>query len=71
MLTLKPQLLLSLTEFTVIRRSCWWGFPGGPRVKNPPSNAGDAGFIPGPETKIPCASGQLNPCATTREKPMS
>ena len=25
---------------------CWGGFPGGPVVKNPPCNAGDAGLIP-------------------------
>ena len=24
------------------------GFPGGPRVKNPPANAGDMSSIPGP-----------------------
>ena len=30
-------------------------FPGGPVVKNPPSNAGDAGSIPGQGTKIPHA----------------
>ena len=24
-------------------------FPGGPVVKNPPTNAGDMGLIPGPE----------------------
>ena len=24
------------------------GFPGGSVVKNPPANAGDTGFIPGP-----------------------
>ena len=30
-------------------------FPGGPVVKNLPSNAGDAGSIPGQETKIPHA----------------
>ena len=31
-------------------------------VKNPlPSNAGDAGSIPGQETKIPCATMQLSP----------
>ena len=24
-----------------------WDFPGGPVVKNPPSNAGDEGLIPG------------------------
>ena len=27
----------------------------GPAVKNPPSNAGDAGLIPDPGTKIPHA----------------
>ena len=40
-------------------------FPGGPVVKNPPSNAGDAGSIPGRGTKIPQAAEQLSPCATT------
>ena len=45
-------------------------FPGGPMVKNPPSNAGDAGSIPGQGTKIPHAMGQLNPHAATREKPV-
>ena len=34
-------------------------------VKNPPSNAGEAGSIPGQGTKIPHAVGQLSPCATT------
>ena len=32
-------------------------FPGGPAVKNPPSNAGDEGLIPGQGTKIPHAIG--------------
>ena len=41
--------------------------PGGAVVKNPPSNAGDPGSIPGRGTKIPHATGQLSPCATTRE----
>ena len=36
------------------------GFPGGPVVKNPPSNAGDAGLFPGRGTKIPHAVGQLS-----------
>ena len=44
-----------------------WDFPGGPVVKNPPSNVGDAGSIPGRGTKIPHASGQLSPHATTTE----
>ena len=32
-----------------------WGFHGGRVVKNPPSNAGDTGSIPGWGTKIPRA----------------
>ena len=44
-----------------------WDFPGGPVVKNPPYNAGDAGSIPGQGTKIPHAAGQLSLCATTTE----
>ena len=44
-----------------------WDFPGGPAVKNPPCNAGDAGSIPGQGTKIPHAVGQLSPHATTTE----
>ena len=42
-------------------------FPGGPVVKNPPSNVGDTGSIPGQGTKIPHAGGQLSPCTTTTE----
>ena len=42
-------------------------FPGGPVVKNPPSNAGDAGSIPGRGSKVTHAMGQLSPCATTTE----
>ena len=45
----------------------WWDFPGGPVVKNPPYNAGDKGSILGRGTKIPHASGQLSPRATTTE----
>ena len=41
-----------------------WDFPGGPVVKNPPSNAGDTSSIPGWRTKIPHAAGQLSPGAT-------
>ena len=43
-------------------------------VKNPPSNAGDAGSIPGRGTKIPHPAGQLSPapqllspCTSSRE----
>ena len=46
-------------------------FPGGPGVKNPPSNAGDMGSISGGGTKIPHAPGQLSLCTATREKPVA
>ena len=36
--------------------------PGGPVVKNPPSNAGDLSLIPGQGTKIPPVMGQLSLC---------
>ena len=36
-------------------------FPGGPVVKNPPSNAADKGLTPGQGTQIPHAAGLLNP----------
>ena len=42
-------------------------FPGGRVVKNLPYSAGDAGSIPGLETKIPRGVGQLSPRATTTE----
>ena len=42
-------------------------FPGGPVVKNPPSNAGDVGLIPGGGTKIPHAAGQLGSHDATTE----
>ena len=42
-------------------------FSGGPVVKNPPSNAGDAGSIPGQGTRFPHATGQLSPYAKTPE----
>ena len=41
--------------------------PGGPVVKNLPSNAGYMGSIPGQGTKIPHAAGQLNLRAATTE----
>ena len=44
----------------------WRDFPGGPVVKNPPSNAEDVGSIPSQRTKIPHATGQLSPQATTK-----
>ena len=40
--------------------------PLGPVVKNLPCNAGDTGSVPGPDAKIPDASGQLSSHATTK-----
>ena len=49
-------------------KMCLFGdFPVGPAVKNPPSNTGDAGSIPGGRTNIQHAAGQLSPLATTTE----
>ena len=42
-------------------------FPGGLVIKNPPSNGGDGGSIPGWETKIPHAEGQLSSQVATSE----
>ena len=42
---------------------------GGPVVKNPPSNAEDAGLIPGQGTKLSHAVGQVSLHTTTPEKP--
>ena len=42
-------------------------FPGGPEVKNLPSNAGNMGLIPDQGTKIPHAMGQLSPGTVSRE----
>ena len=41
-------------------------FPGGPVVKNLPSNAEDAGSIPGRGTKISHALRRLNPLRVTQ-----
>ena len=38
-------------------------------VKNPTSNGGDQGLIPGQGTKIPHSLGKLSRHAATREKP--
>ena len=41
-------------------------FPGGPVVKNPPSNAEDMGSVPHPG-RFPHATGQLSWCAASTE----
>ena len=38
-------------------KKLWQAFPGGPVVKNLPSNAGDMGSVPGQVTKMPYATG--------------
>ena len=47
---------------TTVNNTVFWDFPGGPIVRNPPLNAGDADSIPGLD-----ASGQLSLPTTTRE----
>ena len=48
-----------------------WDFPGGPVVKNLPSNAGDVSLISGWGTKIPCCLMAINPMIHTREAHIS
>ena len=52
---------------SVILKTPYRDFPGGPMIKNSPYNAGDAGLIPDQGTKTPHAMGQLSLCASTRE----
>ena len=56
----KQKMLRGTSKNWAIKES--WDFPGSPVVKTLPSNAKDAGSIPGQGTKIPLAAGQLNPC---------
>ena len=51
----------------LIRKRPSWRLHGGPVTKNPPSNSGGMGSIPGWGTKIPHAMGQLSPRTTTTE----
>ena len=52
---------------TEIKNTIPVDFPGGPVVKNPPSNAGDAGSIPDRGTRIPHATGHLSLHTTITE----
>ena len=61
-----PLLIFNLSKEISIKPQLQ-DFPGGPAVKNPPSNAGDSGSIPGQGTEIPHAAGQLSTRATTTE----
>ena len=50
-----------------IKNSQSWDFSTGPAIKNLPSNAGDAGSVPGQGTKITQAKkGKLSPCTATK-----
>ena len=58
-----------------------WDFPGGPMVKNPPTNAGETGLIPGlgrshmlqhneapmPQLLSPHSATTEAPCSATKE----
>ena len=50
----------------LIKKSRVGDFPGGPVIKYSLANAGDAGLIPGPGSKI-CAAGQPSLPITTTE----
>ena len=52
--------------YSVIKRN-EGDFPGGPVVKNLPSNAGDVGSIPGWLTKIPTCRWATKPTGTTKD----
>ena len=46
-----PQENISKLNSTILKKETVrssWGFPGGAVVKNPPGNAGDTGWTPGP-----------------------
>ena len=62
-----PSTLCSPSVVLWFKKAFCWDFPGGPVVKNLPSNAEDVGSIPGRGTKIPHAVGQLSLHATTTE----
>ena len=63
-----PMDLCSLTKTKQKKNNNRNFFPGGPVVKNPPSNAGDVGSMPGPGSKIPHATEQPSPYTTTKTR---
>ena len=44
-----------------------WDFPGGPAVKNLPSNTWDVGLTSSQGTKVPHTTGQLSLLLATRQ----
>ena len=47
----KQKAVYTYIQFSLKKEGTSWDFPGGPVVKNPPSNAGDMGSIPGQELR--------------------
>ena len=62
---------LCLQQNCLFKKLSDWEFPGGPMVKNLPSNAGDMGSIPGWEITRSRDAGQLRWCATNSEPALS
>ena len=58
---------MDFISIAIFIRNLYRDFPGGPVVKNLPSNAGNTSSIPGRGTKIPHAMGQLSLRAAARE----
>ena len=63
----KTQSMKEVKNLDFIKIKSFRNFPGGPVVKNLPSNVGDMGLILSPGTKIPYAAGKLSLCTTTTE----
>ena len=61
LLYILPPLAPSFAEF-----KAFLDVPGGPVVKNPPTDAGNAGLMPDPG-RFHIPSEQLSPCAVTTE----
>ena len=78
----QPQSGVICPSTSLLHRTLGGMFPGGPAVKNLPSNTGDTGSIPGQGTKIPHTVGQgshvlqllkpthSSPCSSTRKASM-
>ena len=58
--------LLWPSQLPFLYKSLLLDFPGGPVVKNPPTNAGDMSSIPGPGI-FHMLQSNLNPCTVSTE----
>ena len=61
----RPRLVGPIVTWVNLKHHCR-DFPSSPVAKNLPANAGDAGSIPGPGTKIPQALEQLSLHSTNK-----